>query len=134
MLSWRVRILPFIEQGNLYNQFNFDEPWDSPHNLSLLPLMPRLFSTPGVANGLTVFQGPHGDNTFLSNTNQGTRFSQFPSQDTAAILEVAPEHAIEWTRPDDFAFDAATLRSFVDNADENGFYFSLIDGLSLIHI
>src|SRR4051794_27214810 len=28
-LSWRVAILPFIEQGPLYMQFKLDEPWDS---------------------------------------------------------------------------------------------------------
>jgi uncharacterized protein (TIGR02996 family) len=29
LLSWRVAILPYIEQTNLYNQFQPDEPWDS---------------------------------------------------------------------------------------------------------
>src|SRR5262249_25637901 len=30
-LSWRVHILPFIEQDALYRQFKLDEPWDSPN-------------------------------------------------------------------------------------------------------
>ena len=34
ILSWRVAILPFIEQDNLYKQFKLDEPWDSPNNRS----------------------------------------------------------------------------------------------------
>lgn len=33
LLSWRVWLLPFLEQGNLFNQFNLDEPWDSPQAL-----------------------------------------------------------------------------------------------------
>ena len=32
LLSWRVPILPYMEQNNLYRQFHLDEPWDSPHN------------------------------------------------------------------------------------------------------
>jgi hypothetical protein len=32
LLSWRVAILPYIEQDNLYRQFHLDEPWDSEHN------------------------------------------------------------------------------------------------------
>src|SRR5439155_278636 len=32
LLSWRVYILPYVEQINLYNQFKLDEPWDSEHN------------------------------------------------------------------------------------------------------
>jgi len=33
--SWRVQILPYIEQQKLYEQLRFDEPWDSEHNSSL---------------------------------------------------------------------------------------------------
>ncbi|MGL4419542.1 MAG: sigma-70 family RNA polymerase sigma factor, partial [Gemmataceae bacterium] len=41
LLSWRVAILPFIEQDNLYREFKLDEPWDSAHNLPLLKKMPK---------------------------------------------------------------------------------------------
>ena len=43
LLSWRVAVLPYIEQGPLYNQFKLDEPWDSAHNKKLLALMPKLY-------------------------------------------------------------------------------------------
>ena len=33
MLSWRVAVLPYVEQDDLYKQFKLDEPWDSPHNI-----------------------------------------------------------------------------------------------------
>src|SRR5205823_3426612 len=36
LLSWRVAILPYIEQDALYNQFHLDEPWDSPNNSRLI--------------------------------------------------------------------------------------------------
>ncbi len=35
LLSWRVAILPFIEQKALFDKFHLDEPWDSEHNLKL---------------------------------------------------------------------------------------------------
>ena len=38
LLSWRVHILPFLEEDRLYQQFNLDEPWDSPSNVRLLRL------------------------------------------------------------------------------------------------
>src|SRR5205823_2595588 len=47
LLSWRVAILPFIEQSALYAKFNLSEPWDSPHNLALLNQMPSVFRMPG---------------------------------------------------------------------------------------
>jgi Protein of unknown function (DUF1559) len=43
LLSWRVLILPYLEQQAVYRQFHLDEPWDSPHNIKLLPLMPKVF-------------------------------------------------------------------------------------------
>src|SRR5262245_14014609 len=35
LLSWRVALLPFLEQDVLYKQFKLDEPWDGPHNIQL---------------------------------------------------------------------------------------------------
>ena len=56
LLSWRVLILPYIEEQALYEQFHLDEPWDSPHNEPLLRQIPRCYRSPldgGSAEGLT---------------------------------------------------------------------------------
>ena len=63
LLSWRVAVLPFIEQEPLYKQFKLDEPWDSPHNARLLEKMPRDFvirdaSAPPGHTYYQVFTGP----------------------------------------------------------------------------
>jgi hypothetical protein len=44
-LSWRVAILPYVEQQDLYDQFHMDEPWDSEHNKKLIPRMPKIYAT-----------------------------------------------------------------------------------------
>jgi hypothetical protein len=46
LLSWRVAILPFVEQYGLYRQFRLDEPWDSEHNRRLLEKMPPVYADP----------------------------------------------------------------------------------------
>jgi hypothetical protein len=43
LLSWRVQLLPYLEEDNLYKQFNLKEPWDSEQNLKLLARMPDVF-------------------------------------------------------------------------------------------
>jgi hypothetical protein len=43
LLSWRVELLPFLNEDNLYKQLKRDEPWDSPHNLRLLAKMPDVY-------------------------------------------------------------------------------------------
>jgi prepilin-type processing-associated H-X9-DG protein len=35
MHSWRVLLLPFVDQAPLYAQYRFDEPWDGPNNRKL---------------------------------------------------------------------------------------------------
>ena len=44
--SWRVLLLPFMDETQLYNEYRFDEPWNGPHNSTLAGRMPRLFHCP----------------------------------------------------------------------------------------
>ena len=46
LLSWRVLILPFLDQNSLYQEFHVDEPWDSPHNRALVAKMPAVYRCP----------------------------------------------------------------------------------------
>lgn len=68
LLSWRVELLPYIEEQALYNQFKRDEPWNSPHNIKLLSKMPAVFAPPGVKT-----QRPYSTyyQVFVSNSSSG---------------------------------------------------------------
>ncbi|HVC94394.1 MAG TPA: DUF1559 domain-containing protein [Pirellulales bacterium] len=46
MHSWRVLLLPYLEEGELYDQYRLDEPWDGPNNSQLSDLMPDVFRCP----------------------------------------------------------------------------------------
>ncbi|QDT71207.1 DUF1559 family PulG-like putative transporter [Lacipirellula limnantheis] len=47
MHSWRVLILPYMEQKQLYDQYDFDEPWDGPNNRKLWDQIPYFYSCKG---------------------------------------------------------------------------------------
>jgi hypothetical protein len=51
--SWRVHILPFIEQNDLFKEYRFDEPWNGPDNRKLAERMPRLFGFADSAGSTT---------------------------------------------------------------------------------
>jgi hypothetical protein len=51
--SWRVLILPFIEQQPLYTQYDFSEPWDGPNNRSLSSTVVQCFRCPSDPAGYT---------------------------------------------------------------------------------
>jgi hypothetical protein len=51
--SWRVLILPYLGQEELYRSYDFNQPWDSPKNRKLLDRMPEVYREPayGEARG-----------------------------------------------------------------------------------
>jgi RHS repeat-associated protein len=49
-LSWRVYLLPYLDQEPLYHRIHLDEPWDSPNNIELLKYMPEIYRS-GNDNG-----------------------------------------------------------------------------------
>ncbi len=103
--SWRVHILPFIEQNNLYQQIHFDEPWDSEHNKTLHDQMPLVYRAPNskAAAGMTVYRGFGGDSGILANDDgQRIGFGQIVdgSSNTILVMQVDDEMATPWMKPD----------------------------------
>ena len=107
LLSWRVALLPFMEEIELYNQFKLDEPWNSEHNILLMDKMPRVFSDPslaippGIANGLTNYHLAIGDRLLINPTGK-SRFAQVTDGTSNTIMSIAgnEESMRPWTSPD----------------------------------
>jgi hypothetical protein len=114
LLSWRVAILPFLEQQQLYEQFHLDEPWDSPHNIKLLDKMPAIYKNPRVPAqpGHTTYVMPYGEGTIGSEEGPvGFRNITDGTSNTIAVVEVNAEHAVPWTCPEDIDIDEIDLRT-----------------------
>ncbi|MCR9294452.1 MAG: DUF1559 domain-containing protein, partial [bacterium] len=115
-LSWRVDVLPYLENGvQLYNQFHHDEPWDSAHNRKLISQMPeQFFGTNAELNkeGKTQFLRPfHAKAAHYSKT-RGTKFGEITDGTSNTIMAVVAdeERAVIWTKPDDISIDMARPR------------------------
>ncbi len=133
LLSWRVAILPYLDQQPLYDKFHLDEPWDSPHNKALIKEMPQVFVCPSRADvqpGTTtyrVFTGPGtlfeaGKRTSLTSVTDGT---------SNTILAVESKEAVPWTRPDsDLPFDPDAAPSLygAGSPHPGGFLIAMADG------
>ncbi len=106
LLSWRVNILPFIEEGSLYRSFRLNEPWDSEHNRELLQYMPEVFASPlGPPRDTTFYQVPVGPGTvFDPHRRRGTQVVGTSLRDIRdgaknTILLVEAGEAVPWTKP-----------------------------------
>ncbi len=125
LLSWRVAILPYIEQDALYKAFKLDEPWDSDHNKKLLAKMPKIYGENGTKTHYRVFTGK---GTIFEGT-KGIKVADITDgmSNTAMIFEAAD--AVEWTEPEEFVYD--TMKSLPKLGGvpfENGFHIGMADG------
>jgi prepilin-type processing-associated H-X9-DG protein len=104
LLSWRVLILPEMEERALYAKFHLDEPWDSDHNIRLLGEMPPVYRTSRDRNrqGLTLYRAFVGRGTPLSD---GLDLNQIPIH--SMFLAIESSDAVPWTQPAEIPYDPA---------------------------
>ena len=137
LLSWRVAILPFLGQQELYQQFHLDEPWDSEHNKKMLALMPNVYADPSLPPGeagvgLTTFQMPIGKDTAFRDSATSPKMIAITdgTSNTAAVIEVSRDRAVPWTKPADHEFDAKKPLDGLGHATRGGglFLIGCFDG------
>ncbi len=102
LYSWRVVILPFLEEEFLFDALHLDEPWDSPHNKPLLEEGPKVYSAyigsdpPGLTR-YQVFVGP------------GTAFESpaltLADLHPSTLLAVESGEPVPWAKPGDLTYD-----------------------------
>jgi hypothetical protein len=110
LYSWRVLVLPYIEEQGLYNEFRLDEAWDSPHNIRLLERRPHAYAPPSryahkippthtyvhvfVGKG-TPFENPEGHS--MASITDGTSYT---------FLVIEAGKPVPWTKPEDLSYSA----------------------------
>jgi hypothetical protein len=108
LLSWRVAILPFLEQDDLFREFRLDESWDSPHNQALIPRMPKVYEQRGDAETepySTLFQVFVGKGTVFEGT-QGIKSNDITDGVSNTILVIEAGEAVPWTKPVELPYNA----------------------------
>ena len=123
LLSWRVALLPYLDENELYEQFKLDEPWDSPANKPLIAKMPAVFASPKkpseAKRGLTyykVFVGEKavfshvpqpdddpGDDESLNNWSVQKLYGS-PRGISNLVFAVEAGDPVIWTKPDDLIY------------------------------
>jgi hypothetical protein len=120
LLSWRVHLLPYLDEGSLYNQFHLDEPWDSPHNRALIDKMPSVYRSPGWKpedKGLTRYLVPVGKETLFPPGGQGMKMNDITGS-SHTIVVVEADHAVTWTKPEDLRYNPNKPAAGLPQAEE----------------
>jgi hypothetical protein len=124
-LSWRVHLLPMLDQGSLYEKFALDEPWDSPTNKKLIEFMPEVFQNiPGkpTETSLHVLTGEAS----LLGGPRNWMAAKDGLQNTVMLMELPAKHAVPWTQPE--KHDVVSGLSFKELTDGNGMSVVMGDG------
>jgi hypothetical protein len=115
MHSWRVLILPFLEQSTLYASYRMDEPWDGPNNRLLIPHRPNIFQCPSrrPSLDLTSYVAIVGPNTAFPGSGT-TKLGDIHDGPASTILVAEVSNVdIAWTEPRDL--DAETMSWTIDD-------------------
>jgi len=103
--SWRVELLPYLDQEALYAQYRMEEPWDGPANRKVLEQIPDVFRSP--------FDDPKSTNSgYFAVVAPRAAFEGIRGVSREAIavpgnllLAVESKREIPWTKPEDISWD-----------------------------
>jgi beta-lactamase regulating signal transducer with metallopeptidase domain len=129
--SWRVAILPYIEGKPLYDQYKFEEPWDSETNKKVLAQMPATFRDPTVDpnSDTTSYFALVGPTTAWGDKDsKGTKIQDITDGTSITIAVVEAKRSIPWTKPEDIDYDPAKPLPKLGGWHAGGFLASLCDG------
>jgi Protein of unknown function (DUF1559) len=134
LLSWRVLILPYLEQDALYKEFHLDEPWDSDHNRALIDRIPSTYRCPGGSfkradQGKTTYLTPRGKATIFPGS-EGIKIQKITdgTSNTIFVVDAGNDHAVTWTQPEDWNVDPQPNLKGIFGHHPDGTSFGFADG------
>ncbi len=128
-LSWRVALLPYLAENELYSAFHQDEPWDSPHNKPLIDRMPAVFQTPDspALAGQTRIRGFAGKGALFEGT-RGIKFEEITDGTSNTVLITVARDAVPWTQPAELPFVEGQPLPALEGSDPQGYALGMADG------
>ncbi|QDV65528.1 DUF1559 family PulG-like putative transporter [Crateriforma conspicua] len=120
LLSWRVKLLPFLEQQALYEAIQRDAAWDSEVNRKVTQTAVPNFGTPDHDGPMTNIRIPVIPGSMYDDPAASKSFRSITDGTSNTIaLAVAPaDQAVPWTRPGLWELDTERLvESFFGDRD-----------------
>jgi hypothetical protein len=131
-LSWRVHLLPYMEQSNVYRQFDLNQPWDAPANRRLasqkIPTLVSASDPPEtVETRYRVFVGP---GTLYEPGKPPLKFAEVRDGLANTIFAVEASELVPWPQPKELEYDRnGPLPALgVPGRKPQGFLVAMLDG------
>ena len=141
--SWRVELLPYLKAKNVYDEYHYDEPWDSPANKNVMAKMPEVFRNPAddsvnFNSAYFVLVGRLVDETVngpaletIFSCKVGVAFRQVTDGTSSTLAVVEAKRDIPWTKPEDISYDPVGKLPQLGGFFLGGFCIAHVDGSSM---
>lgn len=129
--SWRVAILPYMDQHELYEAYDRNEPWDGPNNRKLLEQIPGTLRSPKEPQGSvnTSYFALISEHTVFGNTpGKGRNISNITDGTSNTLMVFETKRNTPWTKPEDIPYSADDPLPQFGGLHEGGFQAGLADG------
>ena len=111
MRSWRVAILPYLEEAVHYDMYDFNEPWDDPNNSLLLDVYISAYRCPDdsvLGPGMTSYLMIVGEGTVGGLPNGEVSFADIRDGTSNTIMAMEVGNAgVSWAEPRDITVEEA---------------------------
>jgi hypothetical protein len=107
LYSWRLLLLPYLDEDGAYSAAHLDKPWSASENAFLLADTPESFAShkDGVPEGRTQFVAVSGEGMCWDD-DVGVRYADIRNRDAWLVMFVElPEDSVAWTEPSDITVD-----------------------------
>lgn len=134
LCSWRVRILPYLVCYGRYHQYDYEKPWNSPHNKAITDDYQGIFrcradqlaGLPGSKiTNYVVLVGTRAAWWRAYGKSLKARNAQDPSPGVFIVVELA-DSGIEWAEPRDIlSDDAGAMAALIaknPHADQHSYF------------
>ncbi len=131
LLSWRVTLLPYFGEDTLFQEFHYNEPWDSEHNKTLIARMPSVYRSPsgtGAPGKTRYVTLRHKDSAFPGKDGVAPTDITHGMSNTILAVEADEAHAVIWTKPDDLEFNPEKPGTGLTGQPARGFNAAFCDG------
>ncbi|MGL4419716.1 MAG: DUF1559 domain-containing protein [Gemmataceae bacterium] len=108
-LSFRVSLLPYIEQDATYRQFDLNQPWNNARNTTAANTIIKQYNFPGdPPSTQTPYRIFHGGGAMFETDGKMVKITSITDGTSNTIMMIEATDTVNWAEPKELPYSATT--------------------------